>query len=107
MLQQPVRCDDFVSDEEARTRNILAHRQETRTLKPVLVLLSDVGFRVGLVGFRDRQHAQSQQTDGKAVTRQELFVRQRFDHGHLMKCHRLISQRIGLPGCCLSTQTDN
>ena len=51
MLQQSVRSDDFVSDEEARTGNVLAHREDTRTFEPVLVFLTDVGLRVGLVGF--------------------------------------------------------
>ena len=99
MLQQSVRSDNFVSDEEGRAGNVLAHREDARTFEPVLVFLADVGLPIGLVGFGDRQHAQSQQTDGKAVARQELFVCQSFDDGLLMKRHCLVSQRIGLtPG---------
>ena len=91
-----MRRDDFVSDDEARTGNVLAHREDPRTFEPVLVFLTDAGLSVWLVGVGDRQHAQSQQTDGKTVARQELFVHQSFDDGHLMKRHRLVSQRIGL-----------
>ena len=93
MLQQSVRSNDFVSDEEARAGNVLAHREDARTFEPVLVFLADVGLPVGLVGFGDRQHAQSQQTKGKAVARQELFVRQSLDDLIATPPMRLASRR--------------
>ena len=79
VLQQSVRRDDFVSDEEARTGNVLAHRKDARTFESVLVFLTDIGLPVGLVGFGDRRHSQSQQTDGKAVARKKLLVGQGFN----------------------------